>query len=230
MRINADFDQPVVMRPEEMKWVLSPLPGVERKMLDRVGEEVARATSLVRYAPGSFFDPHVHGGGEEFLVIEGVFSDEHGDFPAGTYVRNPIGTRHKPHSRDGCIILVKLHQFDPADIAHFSVHMDDLDLEDGGAPGVEFAWLHDFEGESVKIVRLAAGSSYPLHSHDGGSETFILQGSLTDEHGHYPAGSWERTPPGWCHQPYSEKGCLAWVKTGHLTPGKLGKYAQVAAG
>jgi hypothetical protein len=158
MRINADFDQPVVMLPEDMAWVASPLPGVERKMLDRIGDEVARATSLVRYAPGSFFDPHVHGGGEEFLVVEGIFSDEHGDYPAGTYVRNPIGTRHKPHSKDGCIILVKLHQFDPADTAHFSVHMDDLLFEDGGAPGVEFAWLHRFEGEQVKIVRWAPGS------------------------------------------------------------------------
>ena len=111
-------------------------------MLDRIGGEVARATSLVRYAPSSYFDPHVHSGGEEFLVVEGTFSDEHGDFPAGTYVRNPIGTKHKPFSNDGCIILVKLHQFDPKDTAHFAVHMDDLEFEDGGAPGVEFAWLH----------------------------------------------------------------------------------------
>ena len=230
MRINADFDKPVILQPEDMHWISSPLAGVDRKMLDRVGGEVARATSLVRYAPGGFFSPHVHSGGEEFLVVEGTFSDEHGDFPAGTYVRNPIGTKHKPHSEDGCIILVKLHQFDPEDTGHFSKHLDDLTFEDGGAPGVEFAWLHEFEGEAVKIVRWAAGSSYPEHIHEGGSETFILGGSLSDEHGHYPTGSWERTPPGWTHAPHSEEGCLAWVKTGHLTPEKLGKYAQAETG
>lgn len=230
MRINAEFDRSVVMLPEDMEWIASPLPGVERKMLDRVGGEVARATSLVRYAPGSYFDPHVHSGGEEFLVVEGVFSDEHGDFPAGTYVRNPIGTKHKPFSKDGCIILVKLHQFDANDIAHFSVHLDDLNFENGGAPGVEFAQLHEFEDEAVKIVRWAKGSSYPKHLHEGGSETFILDGSLSDEHSHYPTGSWERTPPGWSHAPFSEEGCLAWVKTGHLTTTKLGKYAQTAVG
>ncbi len=225
MRINADFNKPVVLRPEDTNWVPSPLPGVERKMLDRVGGEVARATSLVRYAPGSYFDPHVHSGGEEFLVVEGVFSDEHGDFPTGTYVRNPIGTSHKPHSKDGCIILVKLHQFNLTDTAHFSLDINALEFEDGGAPGVEFAWLHHFEGEDVKIVRWAPGSSYPEHVHEGGSETYILEGSLSDEHGDYPTGTWDRTPPGWMHTPYSEEGCLAWTKTGHLTPEKLGKFA-----
>ncbi|QJB70832.1 cupin [Parasphingorhabdus halotolerans] len=224
MKINAQFDQPVVLLPKDMKWVASPSPGVERKMLDRVGGEVARATSLVRYAPGSYFDPHVHSGGEEFLVIEGVFSDEHCDYPAGTYVRNPIGTKHKPHSQNGCIIFVKLHQFDPADTAHFSVHLDNLQFEDGGAPGVEFAWLHRFEGEDVKIVRWAPGSSYPTHVHDGGAENFIFEGSLSDEHGHYPKGSWDRTPPGWKHTPYTNEGCLTWTKTGHLTPEKLGIF------
>lgn len=225
MRINADFDKPVVLRPEDMTWVPSPLPGVERKMLDRVGGEVARATSLVRYAPGSYFDPHVHSGGEEFLVVEGIFSDEHGDFPAGTYVRNPIGTKHKPHSKDGCTILVKLHQFDAGDSSQFSLDIADLEFEESGTPGVEFAWLHQFAGEEVKIVRWAPGSSYPEHVHESGSESFILEGSLADEHGKYPAGTWERTPPGWTHAPFSEKGCLAWTKTGHLTSDKLGRFA-----
>ena len=78
MRLNANFQERVVLRPEDHQWVPSPMPGVTRMMLDRVGEEVARATSLVRYAPQSQFSPHAHGGGEEFLVLEGVFADEHG--------------------------------------------------------------------------------------------------------------------------------------------------------
>ncbi len=227
MRINADFDQSVVMRPGDMQWVPSPLAGVERKMLDRIGNEVARATSLVRYAAGSYFDPHIHGGGEEFLVVEGIFSDEHGDYPAGTYVRNPIGTSHKPYSEKGCIILVKLHQFDVDDAAHFHVDTAQLEYQDGGAPGVKFAMLHEFDGERVKMVRWDAGSRFPEHDHPAGSETYVLSGTLSDEYGDYPAGSWIRSAPGSSHNPFSENGALTWVKTGHLTPEKLGEYAAV---
>ena len=79
--------------------------GVDRRPLDRIGEEVARATSIVRYAPGSRFSAHTHGGGEEFIVLDGVFQDEHGDYPPGTYVRNPPGTRHTPGSEPGRLPL-----------------------------------------------------------------------------------------------------------------------------
>jgi anti-sigma factor ChrR (cupin superfamily) len=115
--INADFDRRVVIDTGAQPWITSPEPGVERRPLDRVGGEVARATSLVRYAPGSSFSAHEHGGGEEFLVLEGVFDDEHGRYPAGTYVRNPPGSRHRPFTDDGCVLFVKLRQFAPDDSA-----------------------------------------------------------------------------------------------------------------
>ena len=113
MRIRSDFARREVVRPQDYEWVRSPAGGVDRMMLDRIGDEVARATTIVRFAPRSRFDAHTHGGGEEFLVLDGVFSDETGDFPAGSYVRNPIGSRHRPHTDAGCTIFVKLHQFDP---------------------------------------------------------------------------------------------------------------------
>src|SRR5512146_2892456 len=115
MELNADFSKRAVVHAGTLPWVASPMPGVHRRMLDRIGEEVARATSIVRYAPGSHFSPHVHDGGEEFLVLDGVFQDEHGDYPAGSYVRNPPTSRHTPGSDAGCTIFVKLWQFDPAD-------------------------------------------------------------------------------------------------------------------
>jgi hypothetical protein len=115
LEINADFTRRVAVHAARLPWVPSPMPGVERRMLDRIGDEVARATSIVRYAPGSDFAAHVHGGGEEFLVLDGVFQDESGDFPAGSYVRNPPTSRHAPRSDAGCTIFVKLWQFDPAD-------------------------------------------------------------------------------------------------------------------
>ena len=115
MELNADFSKRVVVHAAQEPWVASPMPGVDRRMLDRIGDEVARATSIVRYAPGSAFSAHTHTGGEEFLVLEGVFQDEHGDYPAGTYVRNPPTSSHTPGAADGCTIFVKLWQFDLAD-------------------------------------------------------------------------------------------------------------------
>src|SRR4029453_8145250 len=115
MQLNADFSQRAVVHAAMLEWTRSPIAGVERRMLDRIGGEVARATSIVRYAPGSRFSRHTHSGGEEFFVLEGVFQDERGDYPAGSEVRNPPDSSHTPGSRPGCVIFVKLRQFDPDD-------------------------------------------------------------------------------------------------------------------
>ena len=216
MRLNADFDQRVVIRPEEMTFVPSPMPGVERKMLDRVGDEVARATSIVRYAPDSRFPEHVHGGGEEFLVLEGIFSDEYGDYPAGTYVRNPIGSAHSPHSDGGCTIFVKLHQFAADDMEHVVVDTRSAQFRQGVSPGLTVLPLHSHGTENVALVRWAPGTRFSPHTHWGGEEIFVIEGIFSDEHGDYPAGSWIRSPHLSRHQPFSEQGCLIYVKVGHL--------------
>ncbi|WP_127115900.1 cupin domain-containing protein [Shimia sediminis] len=218
MRINADFSERVVIRPDEHDWVKSPANGVERMMLDRIGEEVARATTLVRFAPGSYFDAHTHGGGEEFFVLEGVFSDETGDYPAGTYVRNPIGTAHKPHTEGGCTIFVKLHQFDAEDQAQFHVDTRTAAFGPGVHPGLSVLPLHSVAGENVALVRWAPGTEFTRHRHWGGEEILVLEGRFQDEHGEYPAGTWIRSPHMSEHTPFSEEGCLIYVKTGHLTP------------
>lgn len=217
MRLNADFDQRVVIRPEAYDWVASPASGVERMMLDRVGDEVARATSLVRFAPNSSFDAHTHGGGEEYLVLDGVFSDEDGDYPRGTYVRNPIGTRHTPRiGPEGATILVKLRQFDPDDDVQKVVRTDTA--FDEVAPGLSQIVLHEHGPERVRMVRSAPGTQLDRHAHPGGEELFVLEGSYSDEDGHYPAGTWLRSPVGTGHAPWSDEGCLLWIKTGHLAP------------
>ncbi|MBC7152367.1 MAG: cupin domain-containing protein [Rhizobium sp.] len=110
MRLNADLDEPVIVHAARLDWTPSPAAGVDRRMLYREGGEIARATSIVRYAPGSAFPEHAHDGGEEILVLEGVFQDEHGDYPAGSYFRNPPGTAHSPAAAEGCKIFVRLWQ------------------------------------------------------------------------------------------------------------------------
>lgn len=221
MRINADFTEPVVMRPADREWVASPAGGVERCMLDRVSlddgaGEVARATSLVRFAPGSSFPSHTHGGGEEYLVLDGTFSDETGDFPAGTYVRNPIGTAHAPHTKDGCTIFVKLYQFAEDDAAQFDTALADCLAFVPRIGGVREAPLHDTDGEYVRAVALDAGAVLE-HDGPGGAELLVLDGVLTVQDHDWPSGTWARQPHG---APLAARagpdGATVWIKTGHL--------------
>ncbi|MEI8250228.1 MAG: cupin domain-containing protein [Synechococcus sp. ELA057] len=221
MKLHADLRQPVVLHTATLPWVPSPMAGVERRMLDRCGEEVARATSIVRYAPGSRFDRHTHGGGEEILVLEGTFSDEQGDYPAGTYLRNPAGSSHAPFSAEGCTLLVKLQQMHHADQRRVVCHTPSQTWRPGLVPGLEVMPLHAFGSEQVALVRWAAGTVFQPHSHPGGEEILVLDGIFQDEHGAYPAGGWLRNPPGSVHRPWSEAGCTIWVKTGHL-PATIG--------
>ena len=167
MKINADLGQRAVVYSEELPWVASPLPGVDRRMLERDGEEVARATSVVRYAPDSSFDAHVHGGGEEFLVLEGVFSDEHGDFGPGMYVRNPPGSRHTPRSGPGCTILVKLRQMDPDDQDYVRIDTTAAPWQPGPVEGASVMPLFERGSEKVALWRLAPGTRLARHEHPG---------------------------------------------------------------
>lgn len=189
-------------------------------MLDRIGGEVARATSVVRYAPGSSFSPHTHGGGEEFLVLDGVFQDEHGDYPAGSYVRNPPTSRHRPGSGPGCTILVKLWQFDLDDRTQVRVESagkTGRPVEE--RPGVALFPLHQDSREAVRIERWRAGSVQRLADH-GGLELFVLEGDLTESGETLKRGSWLRLPP---TRPLDAtagpQGVRLWVKTGHLAHG-----------
>jgi anti-sigma factor ChrR (cupin superfamily) len=216
MKINADLSQRAVVHSEELPWVESPLPGVQRRMLERDGEEVARATSVVRYAPNSSFDPHTHGGGEEFLVLDGVFSDEHGDFGPGMYVRNPPGSRHTPRSAKGCTILVKLRQMAPEDQDYVRIDTTTAAWQPGPVEGAAVMPLFDRKSERVALWKLAPGTRLGRQEHQGGEETFVLEGVLEDELGRYPKGAWVRNPPGGSHAPFSEEGCVLYVKTGHL--------------
>ncbi len=217
MHLNADFSRRAVVHAGAMDWVPSPMPGVHRRMLDRIGDEVARATSIVRYAPASHFSMHVHDGGEEFLVLEGVFQDEHGDYPAGSYVRNPPTSRHTPGSATGCTIFVKLWQFDAAD-------RTDVRIATAGRSFVpaddrtSVAVLPLFQDavEHVRLEQWAPGARVHVPAF-GGLELLVLSGSF-DEHGErFVEQSWLRLPPGEAFAGVAgPAGCRVWAKSGHL--------------
>lgn len=216
MLINADLTQRALVDTTAQEWVASPEPGVERKMLDRDGGEVARATSLVRFAPGSAFPPHEHGAGEEYFVLEGTFSDEDGDYRAGTYVRHPPGSRHAPFSAEGCTILVKLRQMVDGEPL-VTVDTNTAEWRPRGE-GLSILPLYDNadNGERVFLIRFAPGARVDHDDHPAGEEVFVLEGALEDEHGRYPKGTWLRCPAGSSHAPFSAEGCTLWVKKGHL--------------
>jgi anti-sigma factor ChrR (cupin superfamily) len=216
MKLNADLASRAVMHSEALPWCPSPIAGVERRMLERDGDEVARATSVVRYAPGSSFSAHTHDAGEEFLVLDGVFTDETGDFPEGAYVRNPPGSSHAPSSGPGCTILVKLRQI-PADDQEYvrrSIHETDGWRSTGSSESV--LDLHRTRHEHVRIVRWPASARPGELSFPGGAEYFVLAGEFEDEDGVYTRGSWLRLPAGARHTPFTGQGCTCFVKTGHL--------------
>ena len=216
MQINTDLSQKLALNCGELPWLASPQKGVERVMLERDGDEVARATSLVRYAPKSSFSRHQHDLGEEFLVLEGEFQDDHGQYPAGTYVKNPPGSSHTPFTDTGCTLFVKLRYLDPLDGERVVINTQSSDWFAGMVPGLNVLPLSSFGTTSTALVRWAPGTYFNPHRHFGGEEIFVIDGVFGDEHGRYPKGTWLRSPHMSAHKPFSVEGCTIFVKTGHL--------------
>jgi len=218
-RINADFSERVVIATDEMPWIASPQAGVERRMLDRIGGEVARATSLVRYAAASSFPAHEHALGEEFLVLDGIFSDEHGDYPAGTYVRNPPLSRHTPRTAPGCTIFMKLRQMSATERERIVIDTSKAAWEPTARTGLRRLPLHaDSGGEDVALERLEPGAVLAETDCPAGEEILVLTGELRDGDGSYGPGTWIRNPAGYRRALGSNGGATYWVKRGHLPP------------
>ena len=217
MKINADFNQRVVVHSASMGWIDSPMPGVARRPLDRVGDEVARATSIVRYAPNSKFSPHVHTGGEEFVVLEGVFQDEHGDYPIGSYIRNPPQSSHTPGSEKGCVIFVKLWQFQPDDRHQVSLNSNSIqELPHSKLKGVHLIPLHIDSFEEVSIQTWDADAQLTINA-DNGVEILVLEGEFTESGDTLVKHSWLRLPIGsTLNAQVGSHGAKVWIKQNHL--------------
>lgn len=212
---NMDFDQRIVIDTQQQDWVASPMTGVWRKPLAREEAERGHATSIVKYDAGASFRAHDHPLGEEILVLQGTFSDETGDYHAGSYFRNPPGFKHAPFSKDGCTLLVKLHQFHPKDGSRVTIQTQETAWRPG-IGGLQVMPLHQFGTESVALVKWPVGERFQPHRHFGGEEIYVISGCFQDEHGSYPAGSWIRSPHLSEHFPFVTEETIIWVKTGHI--------------
>ena len=215
--LNDDLTEAVIVHSSTLPWTPSPQQGVERRFLERVGGEVARATSIVRYAPGSSFPGHVHAKGEEYLVLSGTFSDRGGDFPEGSYVRNPPGSSHAPFTERGCVIFVKLRQMCESDRAGLVVQTRTAGPLEVVSAGLSRLPLHRAErGEQVAIETLEPGARWLERGRLGGEEILVLEGDLLYGDEECSAGTWLRFPPGQERGLVSKGGCRLWVKRGHL--------------
>lgn len=217
LELNADFSKRAFAHGGKLDWLASPMKGVERRMLERIGDEVARATTIVRFAPESKFSPHIHTGGEEFLVLDGVFQDEHGDYPKGSYIRNPPMSKHTPGSKEGCTILVKLWQMKKSDARHVVADTNAasfMPAEDRA--NVTVSPLFSDDRENVRMEKWSADKEIAFVP-EGGMEIFVIEGSFEEAGETFEAQSWLRLPVSAPLKARTGKdGALLWVKEGHL--------------
>ena len=212
---NMNREERLVINTTEMEWIASPNPQVLRKPLEREKEESGQVTSIVRYEPNSKFSPHTHPLGEEIYVLEGEFADENGRYPEGTYIRNPPGSSHSPFSEKGCVIFVKLNQFDQDDKKQVVINTTQTEW----LPGIgqlKVMPLHEHQGKSTALVKWPSKEIFKPHTHFGGEEIFVINGTFKDEMGSYPKGSWIRSPHMSQHHPFVDEETLIMVKVGHL--------------
>jgi anti-sigma factor ChrR (cupin superfamily) len=216
LQLHADPSLRCVVDSTALPWLDSPSPLVKRRLLERDGGEVARATSVVRYEAGARFAEHHHELGEEILVLDGTLSDASGNYGPGTYLKNPPGSCHAPFSDEGCTLFVKLRYLEPQDRERVVVPTRQAPWRQGLVDGLRVLPLWEYGTSHTAMVRWAPNTFFNPHRHYGGEEIFVVEGVFSDEHGNYPQGHWIRSPHLSQHQPFSREGCLILVKTGHL--------------
>lgn len=214
--INADYTKRVVINHHDLPWLPCPIGG-ERRLLERhdISDEVERATSIVRYSPGSKFPTRMYDFGQEMFVLEGTLSDELGDYPAGTYVMNPPGSSHTPYTESGCTLFIKQRYLGSEQIEREVINTKTSRWYQGLVPGLNVMPLMQ-QGSGSTLVRWAPQTYFNTHKHHGGEEILVIDGVFEDEHGCYPTGTWIRSPHMSLHKPFSKEGCIIFVKTGHL--------------
>lgn len=218
LALNADMSRRVVIDSTRMPWQPSPSATVWRKRLHLYGAaESAQVTSIVRYEAGATFPVHDHPAGEEILVLDGVFSDEHGDWSRGCHLLNPEGFRHAPYSQEGCVIFVKLQQFAGAGRRHQAVFSDTVERQPGDAAGIEVRHLYRQQGfaEQIWMENWAAGTSVERCYPDG-VEMLVIAGSLGETEAVHGRGTWLRLPAGATTAWHSAGGCHLYLQSGAM--------------
>lgn len=220
MQLNNDFERVVALNTLELPWQGLDVAGAAQRMLEKVGTDELRTTSIVRYMSDSHLPEYTQELGEEIIVLEGEFSDADGAYPAGTYIKNPPGARHAAFSKNGCLLFVKQGHLQHDDTERVVVDVQNSPWRQGMVAGLSVMPLSEYKGEHNALVRWQPGTVFSAHRHWGGEEIYVLEGVFEDEFGRYPKGTWLRNPHLSQHAPFSQEGCTIFVKVGHLPEGK----------
>jgi len=221
MNIISDISQRVVIQQSTLPWIATPWAGVQQRSLEGGADEVARATAIVKLAPGAKISSCARDLGEEIMVLDGVLTGEFGSYGKGSYIKagnvtNRPGSSHACESASGCLLFVKRHHLEIDDDQRIVVDSASMPWYQGLVDGLSVMPLAEFGTRHTALVRWAPGTRFNPHRHYGGEEIYVLEGVFEDEYGRYPAGSWIRSPHMSAHCPYSIEGCTIFVKTGHL--------------
>uniref|UniRef100_A0A7S4JRH3 ChrR-like cupin domain-containing protein n=1 Tax=Odontella aurita TaxID=265563 RepID=A0A7S4JRH3_9STRA len=240
IELRSDKTRAELVRTGEIDWIAtSQAGGVSRKMIERLGtEKVARATTIVRFAPNQSFPRHSHDGGEEFLVLDGVWRDDYGSFGKYSYIRNYIGSGHTPTiGEEGCVILVKLRQ-----MSHLSkgepehrnwvgltpdrVCDEGRTMDEEGVVKKLSLFSSPLESTSVQVWPKESSLVIKVPKH--GAELFVVDGSFTSQLlGDHDERSWCRIPNDGeevrdFHVRTLGEDVYVWVKEGHLASDEIG--------
>ncbi len=216
--VHDDFDTRIVIKPNDYSWTSLGIPGKEHITLDRIGGNMNYETTLVRCKQDREIPTPRHSNGLEIFVLDGMFSDEHGEYSTGAYVRNPNGScaTHRVAAK-GSTLFIKSYPFAKNDEQRTVIDTKKATWRPGVVEGLQVLPLHEYEGEHVALVRWAPHTQFNLHSHRGGEEILVLEGVFHDEYDQYPTGTWIRSPHLSRHTPFTkEEGALIYVKVGHL--------------
>ncbi len=218
MKINSDISKRVAIQQSTLPWVASPWAGIQVRTLEHGAEEAARATAIVKLAPGARIARCASDLGEEIVVLDGVLTDEFGRYGKGSYVKNPPGSAHACESASGCMLFVKRYHLEMDDDQRIVVDSATMPWYQGLVDGLSVMPLSEFGTRHTALVRWAPGTRFNPHRHFGGEEIYVLDGVFEDEFGRYAAGTWLRSPHLSAHCPFSIEGCTIFVKVGHLLP------------
>lgn len=211
--INANFHLPVSVKTNVFDWQGFTKAGIRQRSLERLVGRHSRLTAVAQFAAGQVFKKIAHEHGVEFLVLSGKFSDEHGDYGVGSYVRNPAAAYRMPFTRDGCTVLLKVGRFQLLDQKRVVVNTRDSHRKwkATGEPGVSCLDLHQFSEQHVSLHKIRAECWITFKCLNLALEIFVIEGDISVSGSHYEAGTWLRYPPGSRIKVRSKHGCCLYI-------------------
>ena len=207
MNINTDYDTAIAIEESTLAWQKDDELKVLKKIFSKDGD---KETALIQIDKDSEYLKSTKINSVEVFVLEGVYTNEYGDFESGTYLKFTKEQESKIKTSSSCEVFKKINyeQIRDEDVV---VKMSESYWSQGQG-NLRVMGL----SENTALVLWPQNERFIEHSHWGGEEIFVLKGTFIDEHGRYSVGTWLRNPHLSKHYPYVEDETIILVKTGHM--------------